>query len=63
MRQVGHLRPARCGEPVAVGCHRAASCLIGLLERRNPVLLRMGCDSLAVLLLFAAGVGLLSTLR
>jgi len=37
--------------------------LVGLLERRNPVILRMGYDSLAVLLVFAAGVGLLFSLR
>lgn len=37
--------------------------LVGLLERRNPVVLRMGYDSLAVLVLFACGVGVLVTLR
>ena len=35
----------------------------GLLERRNPRILRMGYDSLAVLLLFPAGVALLFVLR
>jgi cation:H+ antiporter len=33
--------------------------LVGLLERRNAVMLRLGYDSLAVMLLFAAGVALL----
>jgi cation:H+ antiporter len=33
--------------------------LIGLLERRNPTVLRMGYDSLAVVVLFAGGVALL----
>lgn len=37
--------------------------LVGLLERRNPKVLRMGYDSLAVLLLFPAGVALLYGLR
>src|SRR5690606_11330994 len=37
--------------------------LIGLLEHRNPVVLRMGYDSLAVLLVFCAGVALLFGLR
>ena len=37
--------------------------LVGLLERRNPVVLRMGYDSLAVLLLFGGGVVLLVNLR
>lgn len=37
--------------------------LVGLLERRDPVVLRMGYDSLAVLLAFAGGVALLVTLR
>lgn len=37
--------------------------LVGLLERRNPVILRMGYDSLAVLLVFAGGVVLLFSLR
>lgn len=37
--------------------------LVGLLEHRNPVVLRMGYDSLAVLLLFAGGVALLFMLR
>lgn len=33
--------------------------LVGLLERRAGLILRMGYDSLAVMLLFAAGLGLL----
>ena len=33
--------------------------LVGLLERRDPTVLRMGYDSLAVVLLFAGGVALL----
>lgn len=33
--------------------------LVGLLERRNPTVLRMGYDSLAVMLLFAGGLVLL----
>lgn len=37
--------------------------LVGLLERRKRVVLGMGIDSLLVLLLYVAGVGLLYTLR
>lgn len=37
--------------------------LVGLLERRNRTILRMGYDSAAVLLVFAAGVGLLYAVR
>jgi cation:H+ antiporter len=37
--------------------------LVGLLEHRNPVVLRMGYDSLAVLVVFAGGVMLLFSLR
>lgn len=37
--------------------------LVGLLERRNPTVMRMGYDSLAVILLFAGGVGLLYAVR
>ena len=37
--------------------------LVGLLERRNPVILRMGYDSLVVLLVFAGGVMLLFAVR
>lgn len=37
--------------------------LVGLLERRNPVVLRIGYDTLAILILFFGGVGLLFTLR
>ncbi len=33
--------------------------LVGLLERRDPKLLKMGYDSLAVMVLFAGGLGLL----
>ncbi|HEX7061196.1 MAG TPA: hypothetical protein VF200_04450 [Woeseiaceae bacterium] len=33
--------------------------LVGLLERRNPTIMRMGSDSLAVMLLFAGGVVIL----
>lgn len=33
--------------------------LVGLLERRNPKILKMGYDSLAVILLFAGGLALL----
>lgn len=33
--------------------------LVGLLERSNPVVMRMGYDSLAAMLLFIAGLGLL----
>jgi cation:H+ antiporter len=36
---------------------------IGLLERRNPVMLRAGYDSLAVIVLFLGGVGLLYAVR
>jgi cation:H+ antiporter len=37
--------------------------LVGLLERRDPKVLRMGYDSLLVLLLFPAGVALLYAVR
>lgn len=37
--------------------------LVGLLEHRNPTVMRMGYDSLAVILLFAGGVGLLYAVR
>jgi len=37
--------------------------LVGLLERRNPVVLRIGYDTLAILILFFGGVTLLFTLR
>jgi cation:H+ antiporter len=33
--------------------------LVGLLERRNPTVMRMGYDSLAVMLLFGVGLVLL----
>lgn len=33
--------------------------LIGLSERRNPTVLKMGWDSLAVMVLFAGRLGLL----
>ena len=36
--------------------------LVGLLERRDPAILRMGYDSLAVILLFCGGLGLLATI-
>lgn len=36
--------------------------LVGLLERRNPVILRMGYDSPCVILLFALGLALLFSL-
>jgi cation:H+ antiporter len=34
--------------------------LVGLLERRNPTVMKMGWDSLAVLVLFAGGLAMLS---
>jgi cation:H+ antiporter len=37
--------------------------LIGLLERRNPTVLKMGWDSLIVMILFAGGLGLLYAVR
>lgn len=37
--------------------------LVGLLERRDPAALRMGYDSLAVILLFAGGMALLFAVR
>lgn len=37
--------------------------LVGLLERRNPVVMRMGYDSLAVLLLFGGGLVLLYAIQ
>ena len=36
---------------------------LGLLERRNPVVLRAGYDSVAVMVLFLGGVGLLYAIR
>jgi cation:H+ antiporter len=36
--------------------------LVGLIERRDKTVLRMGYDSLAVLVAYAGGVGLLYTL-
>lgn len=36
---------------------------VGLLERRNPVVLRAGYDSIAVMMLFLGGVGLLYVIR
>ncbi len=46
-----------------LGAILTGTLLVGLLERRNPVVLRIGYDTLAILLLFAGGVGLLFTLR
>jgi len=37
--------------------------LVGLLERRNPTVLRMGYDSVVVILLFTGGVALLYAVR
>ncbi|MCL4697593.1 MAG: hypothetical protein KJ023_11175, partial [Burkholderiaceae bacterium] len=37
--------------------------LCGILERRDRVVLRMGVDSLAVLVLYAAGLAVLYTLK
>lgn len=34
--------------------------IIGLLERRNPTVLRMGYDSLVIIVLFFCGLGVLS---
>ena len=34
--------------------------MVGLLEHRNPTVMRMGYDSLVVMILFACGLGLLS---
>jgi cation:H+ antiporter len=34
--------------------------LVGLLERRNATIMRMGFDSLAVIVLFLCGLGLLA---
>ncbi|HEY0873871.1 MAG TPA: hypothetical protein VGD94_10395 [Vicinamibacterales bacterium] len=36
--------------------------VIGLLERRNPTVMRMGYDSLAIIVLFFCGLGLLATI-
>lgn len=36
---------------------------VGLLERRNPTVLKMGYDSLVVMVLYAGGVGLLYLVR
>lgn len=46
-----------------LGSSLVALYIVGLLEHRNPVVLRMGYDSLAVLLTFAGGVALLFSLR
>jgi hypothetical protein len=37
--------------------------MVGLLEQRNPTAMRMGYDSLAVMIVFACGLGLLATIR
>jgi cation:H+ antiporter len=37
--------------------------LVGLLERRDATILRMGYDSLAVIVMFVGGSGLLYVLR
>jgi cation:H+ antiporter len=37
--------------------------MVGLLEHKNPRVMRMGYDSLAVIVVFGCGLGLLSTLR
>lgn len=37
--------------------------LIGLLERRNPTVMKMGWDSLAVMIVFAGGLALLYTVE
>ena len=37
--------------------------MIGLIERRDRTVLRMGVDSLAVLLVYVAGLAMLYTLR
>lgn len=36
--------------------------MVGLLEHRNPRVMRMGYDSLAVMILFGCGLGLLATI-
>ena len=36
--------------------------MVGLLEHKNPTVLRMGYDSLVVMLLFGGGLALLSVL-
>ncbi len=46
-----------------LGAILTGTLLVGLLERRNPVVLRIGYDTLAILVLFLSGVGLLFTLR
>jgi cation:H+ antiporter len=37
--------------------------LVGLLERSDPKMLRMGYDSIAVIILFACGIALLNFVR
>lgn len=37
--------------------------LVGLLERRNATVMKMGWDSLAVIMLFAGGLGILYTVK
>ena len=37
--------------------------LVGLLERRDATIMRMGYDSLIVILLFFCGLGLLATVN
>ena len=46
-----------------LGAVLTGTLLVGLLERRNPVVLRIGYDTLAILVLFLSGVGRLFTLR
>lgn len=36
--------------------------MVGLLERRDSTIMRMGHDSLAVIILFACGLAVLSTI-
>ncbi len=47
----------------AVGMVVTAIFLLGLLERRNRTVLRMGIDSLAVLVVYASGLAGLYALR
>lgn len=46
-----------------LGAILAGILLVGLLERRNPRIMRMGYDSLLVMLLFAGGLGLLAVTK
>jgi cation:H+ antiporter len=51
----------RCEVVSACGATVIGVFLVGLLEHRNRTVLKMGYDSAVVIVLFAAGLGLLAT--